>query len=172
MKRSNALHPIFLTVICVTLLVGCVKQPASEPLVAQKQVPTESLPPSDPIDQAINDSQAVDQNIALERVHFAFDKYSLSAEAQNILLANAAMLKTIPDIKVRIEGHCDDHGSDEYNLALGERRAQAVRAFLVHLGIDPVRLETISYGEEMPIDISNNELAWAKNRRAEFKVIN
>ena len=88
------------------------------------------------------------------------------------MTANATILQLDPELKVSIEGHCDDRGSDEYNLSLGERRAQSVRAYLVSLGIEPQRLTTISYGEEKPLDTANNEMAWAKNRRAEFKLLN
>jgi peptidoglycan-associated lipoprotein len=82
------------------------------------------------------------------------------------------ILQTSPDLRVSIEGHCDDRGSDEYNLALGERRARAVRNFLVSLGVSPERMETISYGEEMPVNPKKTETAWAMNRRAEFKQLN
>ena len=108
----------------------------------------------------------------LQRVQFNFDQYVLSMQARDILKSNAELLKSQPEWKVVIEGHCDDRGSDEYNLALGDRRAQEVKNFLVTLGISPERLKTNSYGEEMPLDASNNETAWSKNRRAEFKVLN
>ena len=108
----------------------------------------------------------------LQRVQFNFDQYVLSMQARDILKSNAELLKSQPEWKIVIEGHCDDRGSDEYNLALGDRRAQEVKNFLVVLGISPERLKTNSYGEEMPLDASDNEMAWAKNRRAEFKVLN
>lgn len=171
MKMSSTLQLFCLTATCILLLAGCANKPVPAPLETQSQIPAKPVQPSDVIEQAISASQPV-QNIVLERVHFAFDKYSLSPEAQDILSANASALQTAPGLKIRIEGHCDDHGSDEYNLALGERRAQSVRTYLMSLGIAADRLETISFGEEMPIDFSNNEIAWAKNRRAEFKVLN
>jgi len=106
---------------------------------------------------------------ALEKIHFDFDQYTLTAEAQAILVNNADYLKANPDQKVRIEGYCDERGSDEYNLALGQRRALAAMNYLVSLGIAPERLSVISYGEEMPLDPSGTEEAYALNRRAEFK---
>ncbi|RMF47475.1 MAG: peptidoglycan-associated lipoprotein Pal, partial [Deltaproteobacteria bacterium] len=107
----------------------------------------------------------------LQRIHFDFDQFTLSPEARDILAANAALLNANPGLKVRIEGHCDERGSDEYNLALGERRAVAARDYLVSLGVAADRLSTISYGEEMPLDAGHDEAAWAKNRRAEFKAV-
>ncbi|MFP4475209.1 MAG: peptidoglycan-associated lipoprotein Pal [Desulfatibacillaceae bacterium] len=103
-----------------------------------------------------------------ENIHFAFDSAVLSEKAQDILREKAAWLKAHPDDNVLIEGHADERGSNEYNLALGDRRAQAAKNFLVDLGIDPMRIDTISYGEERPIDPRSNEEAWAKNRRAHF----
>jgi len=93
----------------------------------------------------------------------------LSDEAQAILLNNADYLKAHADQKVRIEGYCDERGSDEYNLALGERRARAAQNYLLSLGIAPARVTIISYGEEMPLDPRQAEEAYALNRRAEFK---
>lgn len=107
---------------------------------------------------------------SLERIYFNFDRYDLSAEAQAILVNNAEYLKANPAEKVRIEGYCDERGSDEYNLALGERRARAAQKYLETLGVATDRLSVISYGEEMPLDPAQNEAAYAKNRRAEFKI--
>ena len=108
----------------------------------------------------------------MERIYFDFDQFSLTAEARNVLAANAALLKSAPAKKVRIEGHCDSRGSDEYNLALGDRRSQEVKKYLVSLGVEAERLDIISYGEEAPLDTEQSKRAWAKNRRAEFKILN
>jgi peptidoglycan-associated lipoprotein len=105
----------------------------------------------------------------LERIFFEFDRYTLGDEARATLSRNAAFLKAHPDMKIIVEGHCDERGSDEYNLALGERRARAVQNYLVTLGVSANRVRIISYGEEIPLDRSGTEAAWAKNRRAEFK---
>jgi peptidoglycan-associated lipoprotein len=103
-----------------------------------------------------------------ERVHFAFDSALLSEQAQQILISKADYLRTHSEVMVTVEGHCDERGTDAYNIALGERRAEAVKNFLVDLGIGSNRLNTISYGEERPIALGQNELSWAKNRRAQL----
>lgn len=106
-----------------------------------------------------------------EDVYFEFDSIRLAPEAQEILTQKATWLRANPAAKVTIEGHCDDRGTNEYNLALGEGRAQSVKAFLVDLGIKPSRLNTISYGEERPLDFAQTEKGWATNRRAHFVLI-
>ena len=100
-----------------------------------------------------------------DRVFFDFDKYDLKAEAQATLKRQAAWLKQNPNITVTVEGHCDERGTREYNLALGERRANAVKDYLVALGIKSGRVATISYGKERPAVLGSNEWAWAQNRR-------
>lgn len=105
-----------------------------------------------------------------ERIYFGFDDATLTAEAQRILRRKAEYLRRNPGLGLRIEGHCDERGTFEYNLALGDRRAESVKSFLVGLGIGPGRLSTISYGEERPLDSAGNEAAWALNRRAEFQL--
>ncbi|MDZ7762640.1 MAG: peptidoglycan-associated lipoprotein Pal [Desulfovermiculus sp.] len=106
-----------------------------------------------------------------QRIHFAFDSYELRVQARQELKNKAEIMDRFPEIEVVIEGHCDERGTDEYNLALGERRARAAYEFLVLLGIDPDRLRIISYGEERPLEQGNDEAAWAKNRRCEFRVV-
>jgi peptidoglycan-associated lipoprotein len=105
-----------------------------------------------------------------EDILFEFDSASLSVDAQKILRAKAAWLRNNPRAVVIIEGHCDERGTNEYNLALGDRRAFSAKSFLVDLGIADSRLTTISYGEERPVDSSPTEDAWAKNRRAHFVI--
>jgi peptidoglycan-associated lipoprotein len=105
-----------------------------------------------------------------ESVHFAFDSFILSGQARQILHAKAEYLRTNPGVTVLVEGHCDERGPDAYNLALGERRAESVKTFLVNLGIGAERLNTISYGEERPIAMGQDETSWAKNRRAQFVI--
>lgn len=118
--------------------------------------------------QGVTDHQAVQ---GLSRIHFDFDQFTLTNEARVILKQNAAYLNDNSGIKVVIEGHCDERGSDEYNLALGERRAAAAKQYLVSLGIPESRLSVISYGEEKPLVEGATEQAWAQNRRDEFKVV-
>jgi len=105
-----------------------------------------------------------------EDIYFDFDKSTLSPAAQDNLLRKAEWLRENPDATVTVEGHCDERGTNEYNLALGDRRAESAKAFLADLGIDPARLTTISYGEERPVDPRHMEEAWAKNRRSHFVV--
>jgi peptidoglycan-associated lipoprotein len=105
-----------------------------------------------------------------EDVYFLFDSSALTPQAQDVLRKKAAFLKANPNVKVTIEGHCDERGTNEYNLALGEARAKSAKTFLVDLGVPAARLATISYGEERPIDPGHTEEAWAKNRRAHFVI--
>lgn len=113
----------------------------------------------------------VEKEGRLMPIYFDFDRFTIREDARPILERNASWLKENLAIKVQVQGHADERGSDEYNLALGERRAQSTRGYLVNLGIDPSRLSTISYGEERPADPHHNEEAWAKNRRAEFVIV-
>lgn len=106
----------------------------------------------------------------LARIHFAYNDFTLDEPARVTLEQNAVYLRKNAGLKVVIEGHCDERGSDEYNLALGERRAVAAKNYLVSLGIAADRLAVISYGEEQPRVKATGEEAWAQNRRAEFKV--
>lgn len=101
-----------------------------------------------------------------DRVHFAFDKYDLTDQTRKVLQNQAAWLATNSGTKVIIEGHCDERGTREYNLALGERRANAVSSYLMAQGVAKDRIQTISYGKERPEDPASNERAWAKNRRS------
>ncbi|MFW6283907.1 MAG: peptidoglycan-associated lipoprotein Pal [Desulfosalsimonas sp.] len=104
-----------------------------------------------------------------EKVYFEFDDSALTSEARDVLRDKIKWLRDNPDQCVTIEGHCDERGTDEYNLALGSRRAESVKKFIVKAGIDAARLSTISYGEERPAVEDSGEDAWAKNRRAEFQ---
>jgi peptidoglycan-associated lipoprotein len=106
----------------------------------------------------------------LKPIHFDFDKYDIRPTEAEILKANSAFLKKFPSIKIQIEGHCDERGTNEYNLALGERRANSTKKYLLSLGIPETRMSTISYGEEKPMDSAHNEDAWARNRRAHFVI--
>jgi len=104
-------------------------------------------------------------------IHFDYDRFSIKPEDRKILAEKASYLNSHQDVKIRIEGHCDERGTTEYNLALGERRAKAAQEYLVFLGISPSRISTISYGEERPLDTSGTEEAWANNRRAHFVIL-
>jgi peptidoglycan-associated lipoprotein len=104
----------------------------------------------------------------LATIHFEYDQFSLSPEARNILAQNAEFMRNNPAVNLQVEGHCDSRGSIEYNLTLGERRANAVKSYLVSLGITDARLSVLSYGEEKPMNAGDTESAHAANRRANF----
>jgi len=106
--------------------------------------------------------------VVLKDINFDFDKYNIRPGDAEILKANSAWFNANPGKKIRIEGHCDERGTIEYNLALGQKRADAAKAYLVNLGADGKLIETVSYGKERPLDPGHNEAAWAKNRRAHF----
>jgi len=108
---------------------------------------------------------------SLGKIYFDFDSFLLSQAARETLSHNAEYLKKKPALKVQVEGHCDERGSDEYNMALGEKRAQAALNYLVTLGVPADRLSFISYGKEKPEDPGHDEAAWAKNRRVQFTVV-
>jgi peptidoglycan-associated lipoprotein len=138
-------------------------EPVSEPTI---------VPPEPVRDDAISSASLDDlnKNSPLQPVFFELDSSELSAVSQKTLDADAALLKRYASWAVTIEGHCDERGTAEYNLALGERRAIAARAYLVSLGIAADRLRTVSYGKEFPFDPGHDESAFAKNRRAHFVI--
>jgi peptidoglycan-associated lipoprotein len=100
-----------------------------------------------------------------DTVHFDYDRYAVRGEDRDLLQRQAAWLQKYPQVRVSVEGHCDERGTREYNLALGARRANAVKEYLVSLGISSARVETISYGKERPICTESNESCWSQNRR-------
>jgi peptidoglycan-associated lipoprotein len=120
-------------------------------------------------EQAMMMQEAMDAFIN-EDIQFDFDSSALTAEAQEILQKKAQWLQDNPEKTSTVEGHCDERGTNEYNLALGDRRAASAKAFLVDLGVSASRLTTISYGEERPVDPGQNEEAWSKNRRCHFTI--
>ena len=139
---------------------------------AEKEVPSaKGLPPGPSgASGAVQPKPAKGPSLirGLRNVHFSFDSYALDERARSVLDGNAVYLKEHPQMNIVIEGHCDERGTDLYNLALGDRRADAAKRYLMELGIDKSRMKTISYGEEKPLDPRHNEEAWAKNRRAQF----
>ncbi len=142
--------------------------PESAPAPVIQETPPEEIKATGEV--ALGGEEEKEEVILLERIHFDFDDYSLRDDAKEILRKHAQWLKEHPSVKLVIEGHCDERGTSEYNLALGQKRAESAKAFLVELGIDPSRIETVSFGEEIPLDPGHNEEAWAKNRRAEFVI--
>lgn len=180
LKKGRLLNLTILLSLAILLAAGCAKKPAPEAAPAEAPVVTETPAPEEPRgvqEQPVTEAPVTDREAApaaavaeMQRIFFDFDQYTLSPQARQTLTANAEYLKANPRVNIQIEGHCDERGSDEYNLALGERRARAARDYLLSLGIAGDRLTTISYGEERPLDPASTEAAWAKNRRAEFVV--
>ena len=166
MKKMNVTRIVLFVALASLLAVGCAKQPAQP---AQTEAPAAQQQPVDTGVKETEVKETVSYSVSdLTRVYFDFDSYVLTSKARQTLAQNAEVMKALAGLKVRIEGHCDERGSDEYNLALGERRAQAVMNYMATLGVPASRLSTISYGEEKPLDPGHDEASWAKNRRAEF----
>ncbi|MCK4536141.1 MAG: peptidoglycan-associated lipoprotein Pal [Desulfuromonadales bacterium] len=179
MKIWRALQFSLMALILTGLLAACATTPPPSSTTGDDQGQVQATdvsqqPDVKGVDSSSISSQDVADHLAikgLKRVHFDFDQFTLTNEARVVLKQNAAYLQANSGLKAVIEGHCDERGSDEYNLALGERRASAAKQYLVSLGVNGNRLSIISYGEEKALDAQSNEQAWAKNRRAEFKAI-
>lgn len=146
--------------------------------VPKKEEPPEVKPAPAPVPVAAAPKKVEEpplrqyvETAALKDIHFDFDKSDIRPADANILEENAKWLKANAKVKLLIEGHCDERGTVEYNLALGERRAKSTRDYLVSLGIEPGRISMISYGKERPLDSRSNEEAWAKNRRGHFLIM-
>lgn len=107
----------------------------------------------------------------MDIVYYGYDSFSLSSEARAALKKNADWMKANPNARIQIEGHCDERGTVEYNMALGDRRANSAKSYLVRMGVEGDRIETLSYGKERPADLGHNESAWARNRRAVFVLL-
>ena len=178
---------VFIAVCCGALLAGgCAKKEivkTEEPVAAAK--PAEMAPPAktEVAPQPVQEAKIVKEEpakamvpappeVTLEKIYFDFDSFILSPAAREALKKNAHyLLKADKTVKIRIEGNCDERGSDEYNLALGEKRAKAALDYLATLGVPADRMTFISYGEEKPVDPGHDEAAWAKNRRDDFIII-
>jgi peptidoglycan-associated lipoprotein len=137
-------------------------QPVNEP------IPVPPMPAEDTIGTKSLDD--LNRDSPLRPLFFELDSSDVSSEGQQLLQANAAVLKKYPTMQITIEGHCDERGTAEYNLALGERRALAAKNYLVSLGIAADKVKTVSYGKEFPFDAGHDESAWLKNRRAHFVI--
>ncbi len=140
----------------LTIVSGCASTTAPQP--------TEQATSTTDIATAV---KTISENV----VHFDYNMYNISEQYSTMLQTQAEFLRQFPSIRVRIEGNCDARGTQEYNLALGERRARAVYEYLVRLGVSPSQLEVISYGKERPVAFGDTEEAYAKNRRDAFTVI-
>jgi len=173
---------LFCLAATLLLSAGC----ATTKVQDTKAITAPPTPPADAtiqvaaVDQGITDGAASDEPIVvaapaeplpasvLQNVPFEYEQHLLTDAAREILAANALILKEQTRLRVTLAGHCDERGTDQYNIALGQRRSEAVRNYLLSLGISEGRLEAVSYGEEKPLDPEHDESAWVKNRRVEF----
>lgn len=162
MKIARAL----IITTALVAVAGCGKKPPKELPPAPQETPTAEAPP--PADMgAVPGSQAhFVANVSSDRIFFDTDKSDVDAPSRATLQSQAGYLKQYANVRVTIEGHADERGTREYNLALGERRANAAKNYLASLGIDAGRISTISYGKERPDALGSDEASWAKNRRA------
>ncbi len=162
--------------VALLSMAGCGEKPEPEMEPGERDVPEEEIEQPEetapPEETGRPDEQPDEEEISLllKDIRFAYDEYALTSEAKEKLSRNAEVLTGNMWVDVLIEGHCDERGTVEYNLALGEKRALAAKRYLVSYGIDPSRISVISYGKERPLDPRHNEEAWAKNRRAHFVV--
>jgi len=170
---------LFAAFVCLLTLNACAKKPVAPvaeiapaaPVVLTQATDSGEAPApaglsTEPVSEAAAPTVSL---LKLEKVFFEFDAYTLTPQAREILARNAEWLRKDPAARLTIEGHCDERGADEYNLALGQRRADAAKNYLVSLGIAAERLTGISYGEERPAAAGSNENAWSQNRRAELR---
>jgi len=171
MQKKTWLTIVLLLVIPGLLFtVGCQKKTVTQakaPAPAPEKAPAPQQPAPAPAPAAPPDTSGM---IMQEDIYFDFDKSTLTPVSQDNLMRKAAWLRENADVTVTSEGHCDERGTNEYNLALGDRRADSAKAFLVDLGIAASRLTTISYGEERPQCTQQNEECWSKNRRGHFVI--
>ncbi len=159
-------HPLNIC-IALTLVAATCKRPVHTPSPVQDGSDLVATPESDSSEQ-----EAVKQLIAnFERVHFALDSSSLDASAKAALDENARILQAHVGIRVEVQGHADERGTVDYNISLGQRRADSVARRLSTMGVMPSRVATVSYGEERPRASGSSETAWSENRRAEFRVM-
>lgn len=167
-----------ITALALGLAAGCSRK---QPPATDDRGRVEPPPATDTADADTDAQRRAEEEARLAReraygsiqdmIFFDFDRSDLREDARQTLQMKAEALRQFPDIRIRIEGHADERGTIEYNLALGERRAEAARAYLVDLGIDSDRMTTISYGEERPQVQGQNEAAWSQNRRDEFVIL-
>lgn len=177
MKKAHYCLFLFLTLTLIFSLSACKKKAEFEPVPASTSTgPSEGSVPPPSVERPTTEGPMTldifdEVNRQLQPVFFDFDKYDIREDQISALQSNSRVLKQNPTVSVLIEGHCDERGTEEYNQALGERRATAAKDFLVSLGIEEARLSTLSYGESRPFDPGHNEDAWRLNRRAHFVAV-
>jgi peptidoglycan-associated lipoprotein len=147
-----------------------VPAPVSTPTVVTIETPAPVPSPAPGQPELSTSVDAINKAGYLKPVFFDFDKYDIRADQRDTLAGNAAFLQKWPTVQFTIEGHCDERGTREYNLALGDRRASAAKEYLVSLGVSAARIKTVSYGKERPFALGHDEDSWAKNRRGHFVV--
>ena len=177
MKKRIFVCSVMMCMFIALMATGCAKKTADQ---AQEVVPPQKAAPAQTEqDMKLAGTTPADATTAQapvivtgfdKKIFFDFDKFDLTPESTETLNELAAFLKANKDIKGKIEGNCDERGTTEYNLALGERRAASAKEYIVKLGVASSRLESVSFGSERPFDTGKNEEAWAKNRRAHFVV--
>lgn len=161
-------YTLLVLLLIVALILGACAKKETTPVVEEVEPAEEVTPPLEGIEGEPEEAVEIGEvePIVLEDIFFDYDKFKIKDEYKAILSQNAEALLGNQDAKLLIEGHCDERGTNEYNLALGEKRAKAVIDFYVTYGVDASRLSMISYGEEKPFAKGSNEESWAKNRRA------
>ena len=178
------MRTLSLTALAIAMLAttACASNPPPEPPVAPKETavitPPVVTPPKPPVvvtppvpTGPAAGSKADFAVKATDRVYFGYDAYNLDTDSNKSLASQVAWLKQFPSTRVEVQGHADERGTRDYNIALGERRAQAVKSYLVSQGIAETRIQTISFGKDKPLDMGHDEAAWARNRNAYTNVI-
>lgn len=165
------------TILLATALVttaACSKKRPEVLPPAPGEAPAETAAPTGPTDGAVvpGSSEDFKRSVTSDTVNFGLDQYDIDGTARGILDSQVVWLQRYPNVRVTIEGHADERGTREYNLALGDRRANAAKNYLVARGISPSRITTISYGKERPLALGSDEESWARNRRAVTVVLN
>ena len=145
--------------------------------VACKKPAPPPPPPPPPVVEPEPEPEKTEEEVVeviirnFERVHFDYDSSNLSSQSKSALETNAGLMQDFPNIRVEIQGHADERGTTDYNLALGQKRARAISDYLSRMGVPDSRLSVVSYGEERPISSDSDEVAWSQNRRAEFRLL-
>lgn len=172
-KRSLTFLIVMVSAVALLGFTGCGKKPEPKPEPKPTpRAPRQEAPKpqvQEPV-RRVEERATVPADLKLSNIFFDFDKSDVRSDQRSAINRNAELLKRYPSVSIRIEGHCDERGSDEYNIALGNRRAEATKRYLVEYGIAGNRIQTISYGESRPVDPGHTEAAWTKNRRSEFVI--
>ena len=172
----NQFQKSLITSLILTLalaITSCSKKDvvSDEPAMVPSEESSGVATPGSAVDSMANPGDVGTAFNEMQVVYYGYDSYTLTNEGRDALKANADWMKANPTARIQIEGHCDERGTVEYNMALGDRRANAAKSYLAKLGVETSRIETISYGKERPADMGHSESAWAKNRRAVFVLL-